>query len=321
MSAVVEARNLTYRYPRGRGISGILFDASPGEVVCIFGLNGAGKTTLFRVLSTLVLPQAGSLSIGGWDAVRYREQARRNIFPAFDSSAHFGHLTGRENARFFLNLYGISRPGDLDGIADRFGLDLDQVAGEYSLGMKRKLLLSECLASQKEVLMFDEPTLGLDSGMRPVFFEQVREAAEAGSCILICTNRIEDAACADRILLLDSGTISPVQSADALAARMIRVTITMEDRRFVEYIPVIDELPELVKKILSVGTPRSIEIGGTGSSDPAGWTPEAEEKLRRAPPFLQGMIRSLVERYARECGHRRITTDVVDEARARFEQR
>jgi ABC-type multidrug transport system ATPase subunit len=321
MSATVIARDLCYRYPDGRGISDVSFEAGAGEVVCLFGWNGAGKTTLLKVLSTRVIPQAGSFSVGGCDLARDRESVRRKIFPVFDASGHFSHLTGRENARFFLSLYGVPQPGTLDRIATEFDLDLDRPAGEYSLGMKRKLLLAEAFAAEREVMIFDEPTLGLDTGMCRVFFERVREAAAAGACVIIGTNRIEDAASADRILLLDKGTLRPAASVEELVAGMVRVTITLEDRELVEYIPSIDDLPQLVKKILSLGVPRRIEIGEPVADESASWTQEAEEKVRRAPPFLQAMIRSLVERHAREHGCRRITPDVVDGVKGRYEQR
>ena len=226
---------------RGRGITGVTFEADAGEVLCIFGWNGAGKTTLVKVLSTLVAPQSGSYCVGGCEVTRDRDQVRRRIFPVLDDNAHFGHLTGRENARFFLSLYGVVWPGILDWYAAAFDLDLDRPVAEYSLGMKRKLLLAESFASDREVMIFDEPTLGLDTAMRQVFSHQAREAAKGGSCVIISTNRIEDATFADRILFLQKGTLCPAASIESLVAGMNRVTITLKDRELVEYIPSIDE--------------------------------------------------------------------------------
>jgi ABC-2 type transport system ATP-binding protein len=320
MKTAIEARGLGYRYPGDRGIAEVSFDAGAGEIVCIFGWNGAGKTTLLKMLSTLVAPRSGTCRVTGSDMVRDREQVRARIFPVFDSSAHFNNLTGRENVRIILSLYGVPVTAAPDQIAGMFQLDLDQPAGEYSLGMRRKLLLVEAFSSQREILIFDEPTLGLDTGMCKVFFEQARLAAQAGACIIIGTNRIEDAGCADRIHLLNSGTLQPAASIESLVAGMIRITIMMDDRELVEYIPAIDDLPQLIKKILVLGIPKKIDIGGTGE-EKSPWTDEAEEKIRRAPPFLQKMIRSLVERYAKEHGCRRITPELVDEVKGRFEQR
>jgi ABC-2 type transport system ATP-binding protein len=321
MSTAVVVRDLSFRYPGGRGISGISFEAGAGEIVCLFGWNGAGKTTLLRVLSTLVVPQAGSFSVGGCEVTRDRAAVRRKIVPVFDASAHFSHLTGRENLRFFLSLYGIPEPDALDRIAEGFDLDLDRKAGEYSLGMKRKLLLAGSFAAGREVMIFDEPTLGLDSAMCGVFFSRAREAARAGACVIIGTNRIDDAGSADRILLLNNGTISPAASVADLVAGMVKVTITFADRELIEYIPSVDELPQLVRNCLSLGIPRRIGIGENGAGEPGLWTREAGEKVGRAPPVLQKMIRSLVERYAKDHGLSRITPAVVDEVRGRFEQR
>ena len=324
MSAVVVLRDLSFHYPGGRGVSGISFEAGAGEVVCIFGWNGAGKTTLLKLLATVIPPATGSFLVCGCDVTADREAVRRKIFPVFDASAHFSHLTGRMNALFFLSLYGISEPGTLDRIAAGFDLDLDQLAGEYSLGMKRKLLLSECFASGREVLVFDEPTLGLDTAMCGIFFTRVREAAQAGACVIIGTNRIEDAGFADRILLLEKGTLRPAASVESLVAGMMKITITLADRELVEYIPSADELPHLIRKCLTLGVLRRIDVVQAGEDRAGGsglWTPEAEEKVGRAPRFLRKMIRSLVERYAREHGLSRITPDVVDEVKERFEQR
>ncbi len=168
----------------------------------------------------------------------------------------------------------------LDRVAAGFGLDLDRTAGEYSLGMKRKLLLAESFAANRKVLIFDEPTLGLDTIVRPVFFERVREAAKAGACVIIGTNRIEDATAADRILLLDKETLCPAASVDALVAGMIRITITLADRELVEYIPSIDDLPHLIKKTLSLGIPRRIEIGENKTGESVYWTEEARGQVR-----------------------------------------
>ncbi len=321
MRPYVEVSGLVYTYEGGRGITDISFEAYAGEVVCIFGWNGAGKTTLLKVLSTLLSPQAGSYYVCGHEVAEDRESVRSNIFPVFDANAHFSNLTGRENARIFLSLYSVFQLDLLDRIAGDFDLDLDRPAGEYSLGMKRKLLLAESFAAGREVLLFDEPTLGLDTSSRQVFFTNVREVVKAGSCVIIGTNRLEDATPADRILLLDKGTLCPATSVKALVAGMTRVTITLEDRELVEYIPSVDELPELIKKTLNIGIPIRIEIEGLKPAESVFWTEEAEEKIQRAPQFIQGMIRKLVEQYAADHGFCRITPGLVDEVKGRFEKR
>jgi ABC-2 type transport system ATP-binding protein len=319
MTESLSVNSLGFQYPGGQGFHDVSFSGSAGEVICIFGLNGSGKTTLFRVLSTLTAPQTGSYRVCGLDSSTEQNAVRRKIFPVFDSNAHFDHLTGKENIDLMMNLYGLPAPGSENEMAALFDLDLKRTVNEYSLGMKRKLYLAESFLSKREILLFDEPTLGLDSPVRSAFFSQVSDAAKRKTCVLFCTNRVEDAGCADRLLKLEKGTLIPVPTVDELIRSMIRVTISFTDHDITEYIPSPGELPDLIRKILSRGIPRKIEIY-SGDGDEL-WTHEARQKIGRAPRLLQNMITNLIERHAEESGYSRITAEVVDEARKRYEQR
>jgi ABC-2 type transport system ATP-binding protein len=319
MTESLSVNSLGFRYPGGQGFRDVTFTGSAGEIVCIFGLNGSGKTTLFRVLSTLAAPQTGQYKVCGMDVFPERNASRRKIFPVFDSNAHFDHLSGKENIDLVMGLYGLSAPDSAYGIAGMFNLDLDQKVNEYSLGMKRKLYLAESFLSTREILLFDEPALGLDSSMRSAFFSQVSEAAKRKACVVFCTNRVEDASCADSLWKMEQGTLTPVSSADELIHGMVRVTISFKDHDITEYIPSAGELPELMRKILPQGVPRKISI--VAGDDDELWTEEARLKIGRAPRLLQNMISNLVERHAEESGYSRITAEVVDEVRRRFEQR
>jgi ABC-type multidrug transport system ATPase subunit len=320
MTDALVADALGFRYPGGHGFKNISFHAPGGKIIGIFGRNGSGKTTLLRVLSTLTLPQAGRFYAGGFDVSTDRSAVRGQIFPVYDTNAHFEHLSGRENIELFLFLYGISAPHSLDELAAVFDLDLDRKAGEYSLGMKRKLSLIESLLCSRPVMFFDEPALGLDSDMRARFFALLRDAAGRGSCIIIFTNRIEDTAFADQIFRLEKGDLAKVTTTGELLEGLIRVTYSFPDSDVTEYIGSIGDLPELTKKMILRGIPRKIEITCTGAAgtETCPWSPEARKKVGRAPRFLRTMIETLVERHACEAGYLRITPEVVDEARGRF---
>jgi ABC-2 type transport system ATP-binding protein len=320
VSLVVDS--LGFRYPDGHGFADVSFQASAGEIVCIFGRNGSGKTTLLRVLSTLARPREGRFSAGGFDASSDRDGVRDGIFPVYDTNAHFEHLSGQENLDLFLFFYGISPPPAAGDLAAVFDLDLSRRVSDYSLGMKRKLTLIESFLCSRPVMFFDEPALGLDSSMRAAFFSRVRKAADAGACIIICTNRIEDTVFANRLFRLENGTLSPVATADELLEGLIRVTFSFADHDVTEYIPSAGDLPDLVKKILGGGIPRKIAIEnpGAGAPDNGLWSNEARQKVGRAPRFLRTMITTLVERHARDAGYTRITPEVVEEVRGRFER-
>jgi len=326
MTGSLAAKSLGFRYPGGHGFWDVSFTAGAGEVTCIYGRNGSGKTTIFRVLSTLLLPQAGGFSLAGRDGIRNRDGFRRLIFPVADTSAHFDHLSGRENLAVFRFLYGVQASPVQEEVLPGHDPDLDRMAGAYSLGMKRKLFLMESFLCRRPALIFDEPALGLDSAARGAFFRKAREAADEGSCILILTNQAEDAIHADRLFRLEDGTLSPVASADELQKGLIRVTVTYPDRMTTGYIPSAGDLPDLVRTALAGGTIRKIELAG--AVPPAGqepgegswWTPEARARVAQAPRFLRPMITALVERHARDAGYDRITPEVVGEAKGRFDR-
>jgi ABC-type multidrug transport system ATPase subunit len=319
MTAPLVVTDLTYRYPNGRGIQDLGFAAEPGEMLCIWGSNGSGKTTLMKVIATLYRPQKGSVQINGFDTVRQKEHARSSFFPVFDESAHIGHARGAENIEFFLELYRSAAYDRIDHMEKHLGLDLGLPVEEYSLGMRRKLVLAEALLSGKRLLLFDEPTLGLDSASRSAFFRFAEESAGQGTAVVFGTNRKEEAMKADRILYLEKGTISP-DSPWRDPAGMIEITIRMGEDELTEYVLTPEEIPDVIARILPSGIPQEIRIKSRDEGDLI-WTDAALEKAGRAPPMVRRMVISVVERYARERGYCRITPEIVEEAKQRFEPR
>jgi ABC-2 type transport system ATP-binding protein len=318
-TAPLDVQNLNFLYPNSHGIHDVSFTLNEGELLCLFGKNGSGKSTLLRVLSTLQRPHSGSYSVFGFDGVRKREQVRKFLFPVFDENAHFDFATGGINLEFFLRLYQSNRYNECADWCQDLDLDLKLKTGEYSMGMKRKLYLLEAILVQKAILLFDEPALGLDSETRDKIFLWMQEQKNDKTSIVFGTNRVEEAKYAERVLLIDHGTISQLSSLDSLIQNMLTVKIHTNEEDFVDYIESVNELPDLVKKYISFGTPRQIEI--IGVDDETVWTKEAVEKVKRAPKFVQKMVYKTVESYAKEKGYTRITPEVVEEARGRFEKR
>jgi ABC-2 type transport system ATP-binding protein len=314
----LKVQNLKFFYPNGRGIQDVSFTLHEGELFCLFGKNGSGKSTLLQVLSTLRRPQAGYFSVFGADGVRNREQVRKFIFPVFDENAHFDFLSGGSNLEFFLRLYHSNRWGEHEQCCRDFDLDLELKTGEYSMGMKRKLYLIEAMLASKVILLLDEPALGLDSETRDKIFHWMQRQKGATTSIVFGTNRIEEAKYADRIVHIDHGRTKPISSLDSLIQNMLTVKIHTNDGRYVDYIESVHELPDLVKRYIAFGTPKQIEI--IGVNDESVWTKEALEKVERAPNFVRKMVYKTVESYAKEKGYTRITPEVVDEARGRFEK-
>lgn len=179
----------------------------PGEAVAIVGPNGAGKSTLIRLLSGVLPVRAGTL--------RVLDSA---VFPlprmgtADDVPVHFDELTGRENALFFARAAGLGAAAARQAV-DTFLVKLrleeaaDRRAGEYSLGMRRKLALIEAFAHGPELVLLDEPTLGLDDGSHSALLEVVRAFVEEGGALIAATNDLAAAAAFDRVVFLYEGRI------------------------------------------------------------------------------------------------------------------
>jgi len=315
----VEVRNLSYHYSNEKGINSIDLSLEKGEVLCLFGKNGSGKSTLVRVLSTLYKPKQGSYFIDGEDALRHRTSVRKRFFTVFDTNPHFDFAPGRKNIDFFINIYQANSSDKISELCELFQLDTGGFVGEYSYGMKRKLYLIEALLSDKNILFFDEPTLGIDSETRDVFFDLITKNKPENTSIIFCTNRIEEVKYADRVMLVEGGFLKQTQGIQSILSRLTPVKFTINEKEFTDYISESDDLPILVKSYLRYGIPSKIEI--LSNDEDELWTKEALKKVNRAPKFVRPMVQSIVEKYALEKGHRIITPNIVDEARRRFEKK
>ncbi len=251
-SAVVRAEEMAFRYPSGRrGIEPTTLAARPGEIVALVGPNGSGKSTFLRLLATDLQPTGGRLSLLGTDARRPRPSLRRRIAWAADEPVHLEALSGAENLRLFLQLSrrGGFRARYAEELLDAFNLSADRnvPVSEYSFGMGRKLLLTEVLAAEPELLLLDEPTVGLDPPGIAALRKEVRRAAARGASVFIATNEIvETPLMADRIVFLHEGR--PL--ADGAPAKLLnevrgRTRITIDVTGELETLPAMPDIESL----------------------------------------------------------------------------
>jgi len=194
----VRGRALAVRYGRRVALEAFDLDVAPGEVVGVLGPNGAGKTSLLRLLATGRRPAAGTLALLGHDAARPTAALRRQIGVAGDDAVHADALTGRENAVLFARAVGLARAEAeraADALLERFRLaaDAHRPVGEYSSGMRRRLLLAQALAHAPRLVVLDEPTTGLDPEGRDALREVLDERARAGAAIVCASNDVVEA--------------------------------------------------------------------------------------------------------------------------------
>ena len=192
-------------------LRGVDFDVARGSIFALLGSNGAGKTTVVKILSTLLKPDAGTASVGGFDVVKQPANVREVISLTGQFAAVDGILSGRENLLLVAQLRHLKHPGDIaDGLLERFSLTeaAARHASTYSGGMRRRLDIAMSLIGDPPVIFLDEPTSGLDPEGRIEVWDAVKELARQGTTVLLTTQYLDEAEqLAGRIAILHKGTI------------------------------------------------------------------------------------------------------------------
>jgi ABC-2 type transport system ATP-binding protein len=249
-STTLEARNITRLYKSsGRGVTDVSFEVEPGEIFGLMGPNGSGKSTLLRILSTAIAPESGSFRIGGADGTREKQKARAGMGLMVDRPTHYGDLTGWSNAYLFARSYGIDKgkaEGVLAELFDYFRLAeyKDDRVKTYSYGMGKKLALIEALAHGPQLLLLDEPSLGLDYASQLAYQTKIRELAASDVAILVASNQVDEVeVLCDRVAFLHRGRLVSLGTPEELVSSLKgtrRIVATL--RNPVEY-GALEEVP------------------------------------------------------------------------------
>jgi ABC-type multidrug transport system ATPase subunit len=209
---LLAATGLTRTYRGGKGVFDITLNLAAGEVLGLMGPNGSGKSTLLRVLATAASPTAGQVSWFGNTNARL-PSVRRRLGVMLDQAAHFDKMTGYQNAWFFARQFGLAPELARDRLDELFAWSglleaRDQLVGEYSLGMKRKLNLVEALVHRPSILLLDEPTLALDYRAELDLIERLQLLSLTGTAVLLSTNDVHLAErICDRVVFLHQGRV------------------------------------------------------------------------------------------------------------------
>ena len=210
---------------RVRAVDGIDFECRRGEIFGLLGANGAGKTTTLRMLATILRPTDGTARIMGHDVRHEPEAVRRSLGFYSASTALYPRLTARETLDFFTRINGHPRDrveARVDELVERFGIGdyQDARVEKLSSGMKQKVSIARTVAHDPPVLIFDEPTVGLDVMNALEMQRIVRELREAGKAILFSTHVLSEAEkLCDRIAIIHRGRILACASLEELRRR------------------------------------------------------------------------------------------------------
>jgi ABC-2 type transport system ATP-binding protein len=223
----LEAKNITRLYKSsGRGVSDVSLRVERGEVFGLIGPNGSGKSTLLRVLSTAIAPNSGGFRVSGVDGLREKREVRARMGHMVDRPTHYDDLTGRANAYFFARAYGMEEAKAEGALAELFDyFDLAEYADDrvktYSYGMRKKLALIEALAHGPEVLLLDEPSLGLDYTSQLAYQSRIRDLAASGVAVLLASNQVDEVeSLCDRAAFLHRGKVVAEGTREDLISRV-----------------------------------------------------------------------------------------------------
>ncbi|MBA9088304.1 ABC-2 type transport system ATP-binding protein [Fontibacillus solani] len=236
--SVVKLEKVEVSYPQKKGerfyaLKKLSIEVEKGEIFCLLGPNGSGKTTCINLINGLSAPTNGEVHVFGLSPHKDVRKVRSKLAVVPQETALYNDLTAKENLLFHAQYYGIdksqwsaqiSRMLELVGLSER---QHDRV-GTFSGGMQRRLALARALLTLPDLILLDEPTLGVDVQSRNSIWNRIKELASEGRTVFITTNYMEEAdQLADRIVIIDKGEISAIGTPQELKSTIMAHTLEL----------------------------------------------------------------------------------------------
>lgn len=256
MKYSIEVTNIHKSFGDLHALAGVSLRVKEGQIYGLLGPNGAGKTTLIRVMTTLLRPEEGRVTIGGIDALKYADGVRPIIGLAGQNAAVDDFLTGKETLHMIGSLYHLPKSvvrTRTDEILEQMSLTdaANRTLKTYSGGMRRRLDLGASLVGKPQILFLDEPTTGLDPRTRLELWDAIRDLARQGTTIMLTTQYLEEAdELADNIGVIDNGKMIAEGTSDQLKTKM--------GDDIVEFVLDSSDQKEIIVKIISPLTSKKL---------------------------------------------------------------
>ena len=235
---MIELKQLEKSYGTVQALKGLSLNVPRGSLYGLLGPNGAGKTTTLRILCTLLAPDSGTVSVAGLDALSDPRAVRLELGYVAQEVAIDKILTGRELLQLQGDLYHLrssDRNARIDELIDCLGMEswIDRRCGTYSGGMRRRIDLASGLLHQPQLLVLDEPTVGLDIESRSAIWQLLRELCAKGTTVLLSSHYLEEVeALADRMAIIDDGRVIAEGTPDQLKQQLGGDRVTLRVREF-----------------------------------------------------------------------------------------
>lgn len=227
---MIEARQLVKRFrDKKRGdvcaVNGVSFSCRPGEVYGLLGANGAGKTTALRILATILEPTEGTAIVAGFDVRKDPQNVRARVGFLSAATALYGRLSAQEMVEYFGRLHGLDEPtlrSRIDDIFTRLGMNgfRDRRCDRLSTGVKQKVSIARTLIHDPAVMIFDEPTVGLDVMAARTIVAFIRECRDNGKTVVFSTHVMSEVEkLCDRVGIIHRGALRAEGTLPELRAR------------------------------------------------------------------------------------------------------
>jgi len=213
MIKVIESSDISKKFGTTTALDNISFSVNESEIFGFIGPDGAGKTTLFRIITTLLLPDKGKMTVLGMDSITDYKELRKNIGYMPGRFSLYQDLSVEENLNFYATVFGTTVEENYDLISDIYSHIepfKKRLAGKLSGGMKQKLALSCALIHKPRLLILDEPTTGVDAVSRSEFWDMLAKLRQHKITIIVSTPYMDEAMRCDRVALIQNGTILTV---------------------------------------------------------------------------------------------------------------
>jgi len=246
---MIEIRGVTRAFGRKTAVDGLDLVVPVGELFAFLGPNGAGKTTTIKMMVGLLRPSAGTIQLSGYDVVREQRDASRVLGYIPDEPYLYDKLTGREFLEFVAEMYGIAAPVAAERIAREIAAFelaefVDYLTETYSHGMKQRIVFAASMLHDPEILVIDEPMVGLDPRSARLAKDLLRRKADGGTTIFMSTHTLSVAEeIADRVGIIDRGRLKFLGSVpelrealelhDSSLERLFLELTSTEEERFV----------------------------------------------------------------------------------------
>jgi ABC-2 type transport system ATP-binding protein len=223
---MIEIRNLYKNFGKTKAVSNLNLVVPPGELFTLLGPNGAGKTTTVKMITGLILPSEGEIFIKGIDLLKEPEKAKNLLAYIPDEPFLYPELTGREFIFFVSRLYGLEKKmieERMEYLFEQFRIDewIDFPSSEYSHGMRQKVIFIQALIHEPDIMIIDEPMVGLDPVSERTVRKLLRERVSRGNVVFMSTHSLSLAEeISDRVGVIDNGNLIETGKVSELKKRI-----------------------------------------------------------------------------------------------------